>query len=51
MLIESTIQKGMNMIHDGPSIMETASWLDSRFKEWASHRGKLNVTHYTHRIV
>ena len=37
-LIESTIQKGMNMIHDGPSIMQTASWLDSRFKEWASQK-------------
>ncbi len=35
-VIESTIQKGRNVIHDGPSLMETAAWLSSRVNEWAA---------------
>jgi hypothetical protein len=26
-LIESSIQRGRNLIHDGPSLLETARWL------------------------
>jgi ABC-type Fe3+-hydroxamate transport system substrate-binding protein len=26
-LVESTVDRGRNLIHDGPSIMETAAWL------------------------
>ena len=37
-VIESTITKGRNVIHDGISLMETASWLSACFKEWATKR-------------
>jgi ABC-type Fe3+-hydroxamate transport system substrate-binding protein len=37
-MIESTITKGKNVIHDGISLMETASWLSSCFQEWAAKR-------------
>jgi ABC-type Fe3+-hydroxamate transport system substrate-binding protein len=30
-LIQSTIVKGRNVIHDGPSILETAAWLQKQF--------------------
>lgn len=32
-VIESNVTRGMNMIHDGPSMMETASWLREQIKE------------------
>ena len=37
-VIESTITKGRNVIHDGISLMETASWLSACFTEWATKR-------------
>lgn len=37
-VIESTTAKGRNLIHDGISLMETASWLSSCFQEWAATR-------------
>jgi ABC-type Fe3+-hydroxamate transport system substrate-binding protein len=37
-VIESTITKGRNLIHDGISLMETASWLSSCFQEWATKK-------------
>ncbi|MCS6949906.1 MAG: helical backbone metal receptor [bacterium] len=33
------VQKGRNIIHDGPSIMETATWLQAHFHFWAKHFG------------
>jgi len=37
-VIESTIIRGRNLIHDGISLMETASWLNSCFQEWATKK-------------
>ncbi|MCS6830027.1 MAG: helical backbone metal receptor [Armatimonadota bacterium] len=31
------IQKGQNIIHEGPSMMETATWLQAHFHFWARH--------------
>lgn len=32
-VIESTVDRGRNLIHDGPSMMETATWLHTRIRE------------------
>ena len=32
-IIESNVTRGMNMIHDGPSMMETVSWLRQNISE------------------
>jgi ABC-type Fe3+-hydroxamate transport system substrate-binding protein len=32
-LIESTVDRGRNIIHDGPSMLETAEWLAKRIQE------------------
>jgi len=32
-IVVSTVQRGQNLIHDGPSMMETAAWLQARFAE------------------
>jgi ABC-type Fe3+-hydroxamate transport system substrate-binding protein len=32
-VIESNVTRGMNMIHDGPSMMETVSWLHKKILE------------------
>jgi ABC-type Fe3+-hydroxamate transport system substrate-binding protein len=32
-IIESNVTRGMNMIHDGPSMMETAAWLRRQISE------------------
>lgn len=34
-LIESGITRGQNLIHDGPSILDTARWLQSRMRQSA----------------
>lgn len=36
-VIEGTVQKGQNIIHEGPSMMETATWLQAHFHFWARH--------------
>jgi ABC-type Fe3+-hydroxamate transport system substrate-binding protein len=33
LIIESNVTRGMNMIHDGPSMMETAVWLRKQISE------------------
>jgi ABC-type Fe3+-hydroxamate transport system substrate-binding protein len=40
LVIESTITKGQNVIHDGVSIGKTAAWLNTRFQQWASPKGR-----------
>ncbi|MDT8898812.1 MAG: ABC transporter substrate-binding protein [Anaerolineae bacterium] len=32
-VIVSTVQRGQNLIHDGPSLLETAAWLQARLRE------------------
>ncbi|GIV17269.1 MAG: iron ABC transporter substrate-binding protein [Armatimonadota bacterium] len=36
-VVEGTVQKGQNIIHEGPSMMETATWLQAHFHFWAKH--------------
>lgn len=36
-VIVASVQKGQNIIHDGPSMMETAAWLQAQFHFWARH--------------
>lgn len=38
-VIVGGIQKGQNLIHEGPSIMETATWLQAHLHFWARHFG------------
>lgn len=38
-VIVGGIQKGQNLIHEGPSMMETATWLQAHFHFWAKHYG------------
>ncbi len=32
-IIVSTVQRGQNLIHDGPSLLETTAWLQARLRE------------------
>jgi len=36
-VVVGTVQKGQNLIHEGPSMMETATWLQAHFHFWAQH--------------
>lgn len=36
-VVVGTVQKGRNIIHEGPSIVETATWLQAHFHFWAQH--------------
>lgn len=38
-VVVGTVQKGQNIIHEGPSMMETAMWLQAHFHSWARHYG------------
>lgn len=35
LVVPSTVRRGENIIHDGPSIMDTARWLHSSLMRWA----------------
>ncbi len=37
-IITSTIERGRNVIHDGPSIVETVAWLANEFSKWPPRR-------------
>lgn len=36
-VVLATVNKGQNIIHEGPSMMETARWLQQHFHFWARH--------------
>jgi iron complex transport system substrate-binding protein len=36
-VVAGSVQKGQNIIHEGPSMMETATWLQGHFHFWARH--------------
>ncbi|MEJ5251354.1 MAG: ABC transporter substrate-binding protein [Chthonomonadetes bacterium] len=36
-VVIATVNKGQNIIHEGPSMMETATWLQGHFHFWARH--------------
>ncbi len=36
-VVVGTVDKGQNIIHEGPSMMETATWLQGHFHFWARH--------------
>jgi len=36
-VVVGSVRKGENLIHEGPSIMETATWLQGHFHFWARH--------------
>lgn len=36
-VVVATVNKGQNIIHEGPSMMETATWLQGHFHFWARH--------------
>lgn len=36
-VVVGTVEKGQNIIHEGPSMMETATWLQGHFHFWARH--------------
>lgn len=38
-VVVGTVQKGQNIIHEGPSIMETARWLQAHFHSWVRRHG------------
>ncbi|MGC8783073.1 MAG: ABC transporter substrate-binding protein [Armatimonadota bacterium] len=38
-VVVGTVQKGQNIIHEGPSMMETAMWLQEHFHSWARRHG------------
>ena len=36
-VLTGAVEKGQNIIHEGPSMMETAMWLQGHFHFWARH--------------
>jgi iron complex transport system substrate-binding protein len=39
-VVQSSVMRGQNIIHDGPSMIETAQWLHGQLLRWAKDKGR-----------